>query len=263
MNKITVVEEQVETKVSKKVSVFVKPAHDIFEIAELRIQIHKNCDIEFRFSAHDKKWKVIVEVDPNCQFHLYLYQNLVQTKVQYCYQIGKMSQGTVYKLQNAPSKEMVEVHLQAEGASIQYFLKDIVTGKETIDYYIYHDAKETNSSIKNNIVSKEDGSETIQVSTFIPKGMKGCVANQNNRIISNNEKKNEIRPNLYIEEYDVEANHSALIGRFSKEELFYLQSRGISQIDATKLLLQGFLKSDIENSKMQKEIERMIKKEWR
>ena len=238
MNKITVVEEQVETKVSKKVSVFVKPAHDIFEIAELRIQIHKNCDIEFRFSAHDKKWKVIVEVDPNCQFHLYLYQNLVQTKVQYCY-------------------------LQAEGASIQYFLKDIVTGKETIDYYIYHDAKETNSSIKNNIVSKEDGSETIQVSTFIPKGMKGCVANQNNRIISNNEKKNEIRPNLYIEEYDVEANHSALIGRFSKEELFYLQSRGISQIDATKLLLQGFLKSDIENSKMQKEIERMIKKEWR
>ncbi len=45
--------------------------------------------------------------------------------------------------------------------------------------------------------------------------------------------------------------------------MFYLQSRGISKMEATKLLLNGFLLSDISNKRMQKEIIHAIKDEWR
>ena len=51
----------------------------------------------------------------------------------------------------------------------------------------------------------------------------------------------QINPNLYIENYDVEASHAAYIGEFKEEALFYMMSRGISMDDAKFLLLKAFL----------------------
>ncbi|WP_317643585.1 Fe-S cluster assembly protein SufD [Bombiscardovia apis] len=48
-------------------------------------------------------------------------------------------------------------------------------------------------------------------------------------------------PNLEIENGDiVGAGHASSVGRFEEEELFYLQSRGISEQDARKLVVRGF-----------------------
>lgn len=265
MNKIRVVEENIEElKLSKKVMFSLSPAQNEFDISLIDITILKSCDLELDLSSIGKKLKVNIEVKKGAEVQIYLYQRLENSKVQYNYQMYENASAKVFKFQVLPvGKEMMSVHLLEEGASIEYILKDICSGKETLDYYIYHDAKRTNSNIKNNIVSIQNGKMAIQVSTFIPKGKKECIANQSNRIISLNEKKNEIRPNLYIDEYDVVANHSALIGRFSGDELFYLQSRGLSKEIATGLLLKGFLLSDIVNKKMQKEISKFIKNEWR
>lgn len=265
MNRITVVEENVEElKLSKKITFTISPAQNEFDITFMNITIFKSCELELKLLSSEKKMKVNLDVKKGAKVGLYLYQELENSKVQYNYQIYENANVNVYKFQKKPvGKEMVAVHLVEEGASIDYILKDICSGKETLDYYIYHEAKSTNSNIKNNIVSIQNGKTTVQVSTFVPKGKKECIANQSNRIISLNEKKNEIRPNLYIDEYDVVANHSALIGKFSGEEIFYLQSRGISKEMATGLLLKGFLQSDILNKKMLKEIEKTIKEEWR
>ena len=69
----------------------------------------------------------------------------------------------------------------------------------------------------------------------------GCVCNQENQIINIRDGKSTICPNLLIDNYDVVSNHSAYIGKFSDDKLFYLMSRGISLKDAYKLLLNGFL----------------------
>lgn len=48
-------------------------------------------------------------------------------------------------------------------------------------------------------------------------------------------------PNLEIENGDiVGAGHASSVGRFDDEELFYLQSRGIPEIEARKLVVRGF-----------------------
>ena len=70
-------------------------------------------------------------------------------------------------------------------------------------------------------------------------------------------------PNLYIDSHDVEASHSALIGKFSDEELFYLQSRGLDIKSAEKLLVTGFLTSNITNNRILKIINKNIYKYWR
>lgn len=68
-----------------------------------------------------------------------------------------------------------------------------------------------------------------------------------------------IAPKLLIEENDVVANHSALIGRFDEEELFYLQSRGIDRNTATILMTKGFLLDGIQDDRLEK----IIEKYWR
>lgn len=49
-------------------------------------------------------------------------------------------------------------------------------------------------------------------------------------------------PNLEIETGQIEgAGHASASGRFDDEQLFYLQARGISQADAKRLVVKGFL----------------------
>ena len=122
---------------------------------------------------------------------------------------------------------------------------------------IYHNGINSNSNIINNIIN-ELGSVYIQISSFIPKNITGCSANQFNRIINNTDNSCEIRPNLYIDCDDVEANHSALIDKFNYNELFYMYLKGIDNKNAFKLLTKGFLLSKITN----KEIIDLINKRY-
>ena len=65
-------------------------------------------------------------------------------------------------------------------------------------------------------------------------------------------------PNLYIDEYDVIANHAASIGSISKEDLFYLMSRGLEERDAAKLIVLGFVQpllDKIADESLRKEIQ--------
>lgn len=48
------------------------------------------------------------------------------------------------------------------------------------------------------------------------------------------------KPNLEIFADDVKASHGATISKLSREELFYLQTRGLSEKDALSCLLQGY-----------------------
>ena len=49
-------------------------------------------------------------------------------------------------------------------------------------------------------------------------------------------------PNLEIETGDIAgAGHASATGRFDDEQLFYLQARGISEEEARRLVVRGFL----------------------
>ena len=55
--------------------------------------------------------------------------------------------------------------------------------------------------------------------------------------------KNKSQPILEIEADDVKASHGATTGRVSEEQLYYLQSRGMSRSEAENLIIEGFLES--------------------
>ena len=53
--------------------------------------------------------------------------------------------------------------------------------------------------------------------------------------------KAKTNPILVIDENDVNAGHGASIGKINEEQIYYLNSRGISTKDANFLLSSGFI----------------------
>lgn len=75
-------------------------------------------------------------------------------------------------------------------------------------------------------------------------------------------------PSLKIDANDVRATHGATVGQVDKDQLFYLMTKGLDEIEAEKLLVEGFLESVVtkfndENFKklVKKNIEEMIMNE--
>ena len=85
----------------------------------------------------------------------------------------------------------------------------------------------------------------FEVNSTVKKGNKNSKLNQSSKIITMSSNNSIIKPNLFIDEFDVDAFHSATIGKFSNDEIFYLMTKGLSRDDAINLLIKGFLSLDV------------------
>ncbi|UXR78808.1 MULTISPECIES: Fe-S cluster assembly protein SufD [unclassified Staphylococcus] len=125
-------------------------------------------------------------------------------------------------------------------------LKSVVVGRgdQTINLTskIVQYGKETDGYILKHGVMKENASSIFNGIGHIKHGGKGSAANQSSRVLMLSENaRGDANPILLIDEDDVEAGHAASVGRVDPEQLYYLMSRGISQEEAERLVIHGFL----------------------
>ncbi len=76
-------------------------------------------------------------------------------------------------------------------------------------------------------------------------------------LVLGNNTKNQSDPTLEIKNNDVKASHGSTTGRISEEELFFLQSRGLSKSEAENLIVEGFfekLLNQIEDEKVRETV---------
>ena len=77
---------------------------------------------------------------------------------------------------------------------------------------------------------------------FIVKGATGSNAYQSSRMLTlSSEAKADANPLLLLDENEVMAGHGASLGRIDEEQLYYLQSRGLTRKESSRLLVHGFL----------------------
>ncbi|WLR41333.1 Fe-S cluster assembly protein SufD [Bacillus carboniphilus] len=123
------------------------------------------------------------------------------------------------------------------GKQKQNFTTKIVHfGKNSEGYILKHGVmKESSSSIFNGIGKIEHGASKSN-------------AEQESRVLMLSEKaRGDANPILLIDEDDVTAGHAASVGRVDPIQLFYLMSRGISQVEAERLVIHGFLAPVVNN----------------
>ena len=135
----------------------------------------------------------------------------------------------------------VDIHLVTEGVSLYYYYNNISYSNHTFTIDVVHAKSRTHSEVFNHGVNVGNDSLTYYVNGIVPKSSSKCICNQENQIVNLKDGKSTIWPNLLIDNYDVDSNHGAYIGKFSEEKIFYMMSRGLSYEEANRLLLNGFL----------------------
>ena len=123
---------------------------------------------------------------------------------------------------------------------------------------INHLCKETVSDFANYAIAVDDAQMILNNNAKIVAGANKSVVRQKAKGLTlSKNAKIKAMPNLYIDEYDVIANHAASIGSISKEDLFYLMSRGLDEKEASKLIVLGFVQpllDKIKDEDLRKEI---------
>ena len=153
----------------------------------------------------------------------------------------EIDQDTIVFHYSINSSSSVSVKMKNENINLSYYYNNINYDDNKFHISVYHEKSNTHSELYNHGVNVKNNKLDYYVEGIVPKDSTNCICNQENQIINMGNGKSTICPNLLIDNYDVVSNHSAYIGSFSEDNLFYLMSRGISRDEANYLLLHGFL----------------------
>lgn len=257
MNKIILDNKGLKQQLNDDIVVNFNGKMERFGIDEFTIYIHNTTEL-YIYIKNDTKVSFNINLDNDVSLKLYEIKKDLKTKIRYKYTLLANTYLKVNKInQNIETKELDLINLNGTNSKVDFVLKNISSGNDVVDVIINHNIRETTSNIKCDGLCIKNGSINLNVTTIVPNGCSKTKANQENEIINTNNQKSTIKPLLLIEEYDVEASHSAILGTFNEEDIFYLKSRGLTHEEANKLLIKAFLKRNIENKKMQKYIDEM------
>ncbi|MBU6255814.1 MAG: Fe-S cluster assembly protein SufB [bacterium] len=105
-----------------------------------------------------------------------------------------------------------------------------------------HLAANTTSRIVGKSVSKDGGVSTYRGTVRVAPGATGVTTSVRcDALILDEGSRSETYPYIDIQEDDTSMSHEATVGRVSDDQIFYLMSRGMTENEATNLIVQGFL----------------------
>lgn len=129
---------------------------------------------------------------------------------------------------------------------------------------VFHMSNETGSRIISKSIVKNNGKSTFRGFIKIAKGAKNCKSKMicNSLLLDKNSHSISL-PLLDVCEMSSKASHEATISAIENNQLFYLQTRGISKKDAERLIVNGFLEPVIKELPLEYSVElnRLIKME--
>jgi Fe-S cluster assembly protein SufB len=119
-----------------------------------------------------------------------------------------------------------------------------------------HVAPHTSSVITNKSISKGGGRTTYRGLLKVAPGAVGSKANVVcDALILDEDSASDTVPYIEIEEDDVSIGHEATVSKVSEEQLFYLQSRGIDQAQASSMIVSGFIEPIVKELPMEYALE--------
>lgn len=149
--------------------------------------------------------------------------------------------------------------------------KSVVIGtgvqKQNFTTKIQHKGKRSEGYILKHGVMKDEASSIFNGIGFIEHGASKSNAQQSSRVLMLSPKaRGDANPMLLIDEDDVIAGHAASVGRVDEMQLYYLQSRGISRLEAERLIIHGFLApvvNELPIEKVKKQLVEVIERKVR
>ncbi len=121
---------------------------------------------------------------------------------------------------------------------------------------IIHAAPKTTSSIFAKSISKDGGRSTYRGLLEVAKGaseVKSKVVCD--ALLLDEKSRSDTYPTIRIDENDANVGHEASVSKIGEEQLFYLQSRGLSEEEASKMIVNGFIEPVVKELPMEYAVE--------
>ncbi|OGW14398.1 MAG: Fe-S cluster assembly protein SufD, partial [Nitrospinae bacterium RIFCSPLOWO2_12_FULL_47_7] len=147
---------------------------------------------------------------------------------------------------NKLARHHYEAHLKGSGAELMLNGLSILRGEEQVHNFIrvHHEAPQcvSNQHFKN--IVNDRSRFSFDGTVIVNRGAQLTNSNQliNNLMLSDDAHA-ESKPNLMIFADDVKCTHGSTVGRLNEEQLFYLNTRCLSQDAAKTLLTRSFAES--------------------
>ena len=120
--------------------------------------------------------------------------------------------------------------------------KEIIINNDDFKYNIETILKGDNNVSKVTLrCLNESGSASIFANGKVEEKTKNNELLEDLRGLNSSNNDLIIKPDMQINSLDVSANHKVTISNVKDDELFYLESKGVNKVDATKLLKEGFI----------------------
>lgn len=121
---------------------------------------------------------------------------------------------------------------------------------------LVHCAPNTTGQIISKSISKNGGRSSYR---GLVKVEKGATGSKNNvvcdALILDPESRSDTYPYIEIAEQDVTIGHEASVSRIGEEQMFYLMSRGLSEAEASTMIVNGFVEPLVKELPMEYAIE--------
>src|SRR6187397_1362387 len=121
---------------------------------------------------------------------------------------------------------------------------------------VVHCAPNTSSRIVSKSISKNGGRASYR---GLVKVEPGAVKSRSNvvcdALILDPQSRSDTYPYIEIDEQDVSVGHEASVSRIGEEQLFYLMSRGLSEAEASTMIVAGFIEPLVKELPMEYAVE--------
>jgi Fe-S cluster assembly protein SufB len=107
---------------------------------------------------------------------------------------------------------------------------------------MFHVAPETTSTIVSKSISKDGGATTYRGKVHVDHGAKHAKSFVRcDALILDERSSSETKPYMEVAERDAQIGHEATVSKVGEDQLFYLMSRGLSESQATSMIVNGFI----------------------
>jgi Fe-S cluster assembly protein SufB len=119
-----------------------------------------------------------------------------------------------------------------------------------------HFAPNTSSKITSKSISKNGGRTSYRGLLKVYKGATNVKSNVVcDALLLDDKSRSDTYPYIEIDEEDVSIGHEASVSKVGEEQLFYLMSRGLSQEEATTMVVSGFIEPLVKELPMEYAVE--------
>ncbi len=163
------------------------------------------------------------------------------------------------------NREKLEIYHQGANSNSQSYGLYLTQGQSQSDHYtnIEHRVGHCQSQQLYKGLLADESKGVFNGRVLIAHGAEKANSEQlNKNLLLSSKAEADSKPQLEILADDVKATHGSTVGQIDADEIFYLQSRGISKAQAIQILAQGFaleILSFVQNAEMNSYLKRELR----